>query len=125
MFDTAAKIDWPVPVGRDWQPVAIIEAFDLTGGQCELAAWDKLGTLILWMGTSGRTAPTATATLSVGSFTIAFAAGNTTLQGLLSKAQTGKFLEIAYRYQFDIYDTAALQHPFLEGKITCTGRPLP
>jgi hypothetical protein len=125
MFDSAGKTDWSVPIGRDWQPTCIAEALDLTGGQCELAAWDKTGTLILWMGTSGRTAPVSLPLPAIGSFTLAVAAGNTTIQGSLSKSQTSLLAEMAYRYQWDIYDSLALTHPFLEGNLVPTGRPLP
>lgn len=129
MFDSAGKPDWPVPIGRDWLPTAIIEQTDLTGGNCELVAWDKLGNIVLWMGSAGRTQP-AISGLAVGSFTLGVTnAGTpnaeTTLQGLLAFGQTSLLKVNAYAYQWDIFDSVGSKHPFLEGQLTASGRPLP
>ena len=129
MFDSAGKSDWPVPIGRAWMPTAIV-AIDLTGGQCELVAWDKLGHPVLWMGTSGRTTPTTPSILALGSFTLSVtgagtANAQTSLQGTLSASQTSLLAEQAYRYQWDLFDAATAPHPLLEGNLTASGRPLP
>ena len=125
MFDSAGKVDWPLPIGRAWMPTAVIEKLDLTGGGCELVAWDKLGNPVLWMGTASRTQPAIATLRAIGSFALSVAGLDTTLQGTLPSSQTATLAEEAYRYQWDIFDAAAVPHPFAEGKLTASGRPLP
>ena len=130
MFDSAETVDWPLPRGRAWMPTAIVEQLDLTGGGCELVAWDKLGNPILWMGSPGRTQPVISTLLAIGSFAItvtspATPSAETTLQGALMQSQTSALAELAYAYQWDMFDSVGIPHPFLIGSVTSKGKELP